>query len=400
MDDQRAFSGIKVLDFTQGVAGPHSTMLLAQHGADVIKVDPLNGDWGRSMGTLYGDNSAHSIAFNRGKRSIALDLKQPEAREITSQMAAQCDILVEAFRPGVMGRFDLAYDEVVKTNPQVIYLSVTGFGQVGPNRDLPVTDAIIQAFSGFMTINRDGQGLPNRVNMVPIDVTTGLYAFQALSTALMRKFRYGEGCYIDNSLMQSAAALQAAKIAEFFLEGGAVKPLYVPVGTMKTADGYMNVTAMREHHYQSLCDILGVPELKADPRFDNGDKRVENEKILMPLLRAEFKKKTSSHWAERLTEAGVMNSIVQDYGAFLDHEHTKTSGAVTYVDHADAGSVPMPQIPGVTRVDGPSCFTHAPQVGEHSVEILREWGYGEDSITDFLARRVTARPNARSAETV
>ena len=176
MDEKRAFDGIKVLDFTQGIAGPHSTMLLAQHGADVIKIDPLDGDWGRSMGTLYGDHCAHSIAFNRGKRSIALDMKQPEAREITKKIAAECDVIVEAFRPGIMAKFSLSYDDVKKINPHVIYLSVTGFGQKGPNNGLPVTDAIIQAFSGFMTINRDSQGLPNRVNMIPIDVTTGLYA--------------------------------------------------------------------------------------------------------------------------------------------------------------------------------------------------------------------------------
>ena len=199
MDEQRAFDGIKVLDFTQGIAGPHSTMLLAQHGADVIKIDPLDGDWGRSMGALYGDHCAHSIAFNRGKRSIALDMKQPEAREVTKKMAAECDVVVEAFRPGIMAKFGLSYDDVKKINPNVIYLSVTGFGQKGPNNGLPVTDAIIQAFSGFMTINRDSQGLPNRVNMIPIDVTTGLYAFQALSAAL-----------IANSAMASAATSTTA----------------------------------------------------------------------------------------------------------------------------------------------------------------------------------------------
>ena len=142
MDEQRAFDGIKVLDFTQGIAGPHSTMLLAQHGADVIKIDPLNGDWGRSMGALYGDHCAHSIAFNRGKRSIALDMKQPEALEVTQKMAAECDVVVEAFRPGVMAKFGLSYEDVKRVNPNVIYLSVTGFGQEGPNNGLPVTDAI------------------------------------------------------------------------------------------------------------------------------------------------------------------------------------------------------------------------------------------------------------------
>ena len=161
MSEQHAFSGIQVLDFTQGIAGPHSTMLLAQHGADVIKVDPLNGDWGRGMGVLYGDHCAHSIAFNRGKRSIALDMKQPEAKIIAQRIASESSVVVEAFRPGVMGKFGLSYDEVKYVNPDVIYLSVTGFGQKGPNKNLPVTDAIIQAYSGFMTINKDSQGLPN-----------------------------------------------------------------------------------------------------------------------------------------------------------------------------------------------------------------------------------------------
>ena len=400
MDEQRAFSGIKVLDFTQGIAGPHSTMLLAQHGADVIKVDPLGGDWGRSMGALYGDHCAHSIAFNRGKRSIALDMKQPEALEITRKMAAECDVLVEAFRPGVMARFGLSYADVKKVNPNVIYLSVTGFGQEGPNNGLPVTDAIIQAYSGFMTINRDSQGIPNRVNMIPIDVATGLYAFQGLSTALMRKFRYGTGCYIDNSLMQSAAAFQAAKIAEYYLEDGEVAPLYAPVGTMKTANGYMNVTAMRDHHYEALCDILGLPELKTDPRFNSREIRIKNEKELMALIRAEFVKQPSEHWAKLLTDAGVMNSIVQDHGDFMNHEHTKAVEAVAYVEHDGAGIVPMPHIPGLPRIEGPSPMTHAPHVGEHSVEILKEWGYGDDAIADMLAKKVTLVPNpsAEAAE--
>ncbi len=396
MDDQRAFSGIEVLDFTQGVAGPHSTMLLAQHGADVIKIDPPAGDWGRTMGALYGDHCAHSIAFNRGKRSLALDLKQPEAQEIARKLAAECDIVVEAFRPGVMGKFGLSYDEVKEINPNVIYLSVTGFGQAGPNRDLPVTDAIIQAFSGFMTINRDSQGLPNRVNMVPIDVVTGLYAFQALSTALMRKFRFGTGCYIDNSLMQSAAALQSAKIAEYYLEDGEVKPLYAPVGTMKTADGYMNVTAMRDHHYESLCDILGLSELKTDPRFDDREKRIQNEKALMLPIRAEFEKHPSAHWAKLLTEAGVMNSTVQDHGAFLHDAHTQAVGAVAYVEHDGAGSFPMPQIPGLPRIEGASRMTHAPHLGEHSVEILEAIGYGADAIADLLARKVAVTPDPQA----
>ena len=155
MTDERPLSGIKVCAATQGVAGPHSTMLMAQHGADVIKVEPLDGDWGRTLGKVYGDHCAHSVIFNRGKRSIAIDLKVDEGRALAQQLARDADVVVESFRPGVMSRFGLGYDDVRKDNPDVIYLSVTGFGQGGPNRDLPVTDAVIQAFSGLMSINRD-----------------------------------------------------------------------------------------------------------------------------------------------------------------------------------------------------------------------------------------------------
>ena len=397
MDDQRAYSGIKVLDFTQGIAGPHSTMLLAQHGADVIKVEPLHGDWGRSMGALYGDHCAHSIPFNRGKRSIALDMKQPEAVEIVAKVAAKCDVVVEAFRPGVMAKYGLSYEEVKTVNPSVIYLSVTGFGQYGPNSTRPVTDAVIQAFSGFMTINRDDRGIPNRVNMIPIDVATGLYAFQALSAALMRKIRFGIGTYIDNSLMQSAAAFQAAKIAEYYLEEGEVKPLYQPVGTMKTADGYLNVTAMRDYHYESLCDILGLPELKTDPRFNSREKRIENQDELMPLIRAEFEKQPTAHWTAQLTDADVMNAAVQTYGDFMENAHTKAFGAIAYVEHSGVGTIPMPNIPGLPKIEGSSSMTHAPHLGEHSAVILREWGYDDDTIARLVENKAIGVAEAQAA---
>lgn len=398
MTDERAFSGIKVLDFTQGVAGPHCTMLLAQHGADVIKVEPLDGDWGRTLGRMYDDACAHSIAFNRGKRSLAMDMKQPDAQAIARKMAAECDVIVEAFRPGVMERFGLSYEQVREANPNVIYLSVTGFGQIGPNSKLPVTDAVIQAFSGLMTVNKDSQGLPNRLNMIPVDVVTGLYAFQSISTALMRKFRYGKGCYVDGNLMQSAAAFQAAKIMEFHLEGGEPQVLYVPVGTMKTSDGFINITAMREQHYQSLCEVLGREDLAKDPRFENRDKRIENEAILMPMIREAFLERTTAEWAEALTAAGVMNAPVQNYGDFMNHPHVQEVGAVAWVEHQGVGRVPMPHIPGQPRIEGESRFTEAPHIGQQTREILGEWGYGEKDVADFVSRQVVGiEPPKREA---
>ncbi len=379
-DEQRAFDGINVLDFSQGVAGPHATMLLAQHGANVMKVEPLAGDWGRALGAIYNDHCAHSIAFNRGKRSLAMDMKNPDALAVARRIAEKADVIVEAFRPGVMAKFGLSYDQVKAINPNVIYLSVTGFGQSGPNSNRPVTDAVIQAYSGLMTVNRDKDGIPQRLNMIPIDVTTGLYAFQALSTALMRKFRYGTGCYIDNNLMQSAAAFQAAKVMEFYLEKGQSQPLYVPVGTMPTTDGFINITAMREAHYQTLCDVMGKPEWKDDPRFRTGDLRLKNEAELMPMIREVFSTRSTQDWAEALTAAGVMNAPVQTYRELMDHPHTRAVEAIAYVEHASTGTVPMPHIPGLPRIEGADAMTHAPSIGEHSDQILGEWGYSDGDI--------------------
>lgn len=385
MTNRKPLDGIKVFDATQGVAGPHATMLLAQHGANVIKVEPLDGDWGRTLGKVYGDLCAHAVTFNRGKRSIALDLKSTDGIKVAQKLAADADIVVESFRPGVMARFGLGYMDIKAKRQDVIYLSVTGFGQEGPNKDLPVTDSVIQAFSGFMSINRDSEGTPQRLGMIAIDVLTGLYAYQAISSALIARMRYGEGGYIDCSLMQSAAAFQSAKMMEYYLEDGAPQVLYAPVGTMKTADSYINITAMRDRHYVSLCEVLGLEELITDPRFDTRDKRIENEALLMPLIRAEFLKNSTAEWCDILTEEGVMNSAISTYDTYLEDDHVRAVNSVAWVEHQEMGRLPMINIPGLPKIDGADELTACAHIGQHSSAILTEAGYEADEIAALLA---------------
>ena len=394
MTDHRPLDGIKVFDATQGVAGPHATMLLAQHGANVIKVEPLDGDWGRSLGKMYGDLCAHAVTFNRGKRSIALDLKTEDGREVARKLASDADIVVESFRPGVMARFDLGYDHIKAMRDDVIYLSITGFGQEGPYRDLPVTDSVIQAFSGFMSINRDGAGSPQRIGMIAIDVMTGLYAYQAISSALISRLRFGGGAYIDCSLMQSAAAFQGAKMMEYYLEDGAPQVLYVPVGTMKTADSHINITAMRDRHYVSLCEVLGIEELIDDPRFNSRDKRIGNEAILMPLIRAEFLKKTTAQWCELLTEAEVMNAAISTYDDYLNDEHVRAVDSVAWVEHPGLGRLPMVNIPGLPPIEGAGEMTECAHIGQHTSAILGEAGYGAGEIAELLASNAAGEYSA------
>ncbi len=394
--------GVRVLDATQGVAGPHSTMLLAQHGAEVTKLEPLDGDWGRTLGRTYGDQCAHSVVFNRGKRSLALDMKTEAAQKIAFRLAERADIVVESFRPGVMARFGIGYEQVKAANPEVIYLSVTGFGQDGPYNRLPVTDSVIQAFSGWMSINRDTTGTPQRIGMIAVDVMTGLYAYQAISSALLRKFRFGKGAYIDCSLMQSAAAFQSAKIMEHYLEGGAPQVLYVPVGTMQTADGHINVTAMRERHYVSLCKVLGRDDLAHDERYNAREKRIEREAELMPVIRAEFLKRTTAEWAEALTEAGVMNAPVSTYDHYLADEHVKAVGSVSWMDHPGMpGALPLANIPGLAKIGAGGALDRAPHIGEHTRDILLGEGWSPAEVDDLVAAGVlgeTAPAPAEAAE--
>ena len=401
MSDELPLSGIKVFDATQGVAGPHATMLLAQHGADVTKIEPLEGDWGRTLGKMYGDLCAHAITFNRGKKSLALDLKNEEGKAIAQKLAREADVVVESFRPGVMARFGLSYEDIKKHNPKVVYLSLTGFGQTGPNSKLPTTDSVIQAFSGWMTLHRDSEGTPMRSGMIAVDVMTGLYAFQALSAAILRQVRFGKGSYIDCSLMQAAAAFQSAKVTEYFLENGEPQVLYVPVGTMKTKDGYLNVTAMREHHYVGLCKVLGRDDLAADPRYNTREKRIEREKELMPIVRAEFLKRTTDEWARELTEAGVMNAKVNTYQDFMDDAHVKAVNGLAWIDHQGLGRMPMANIPGLPSIVEGSPLAECPHTGQHTVEVLKRNGFSEAEINRLLAAKaigVEHPMNAAAAE--
>ncbi len=384
MSDDLAFSGLKVLDASQGVAGPHCGMLLAQHGAEVIKLEPLAGDWGRAIGKQYGQHCAHSVAFNLGKKSLALNLKHEDGLAVARKLASKADVILENYRPGVMARFGLDYPAVVKDNPSVVYLSVTGFGQKGPNAHLPATDSVMQAYSGLMTATRDSTGMPIRAGLLVIDISTGLYAFQAVSAALYRKAMRGTGKYIETSLMEAIGAFQAAKMIEYTLEGSDLQPLGVPLGTFEAKDGYININGRRDAHFKALCRAIGQDELIDDPRFATVAARFENEAALMPVVRAAVRKMSVAGLHAALNEGGVLNAPVHDYGDYIDDPHVQSVNAVAWLDHAEVGRIPLPNIPGIAPARAGGALSHAPLIGEHSREILKDLGY-DDTAVDGLA---------------
>lgn len=380
MNDNKALEGLVVADFSQGVAGPYSGMLLAQAGATVNKIEPHGGDWARTLGTGYGDHCAHSIVVNLGKKSLALDLKSEEGLKLAKKIASEADVILESFRPGVMKKFGLDYDSVKKTNEKVIYLSVTGFGQEGPYIDRPVTDSAIQGYSGWMSITRDENGLPMKCGMVVIDFLTGMFAYQSILKAIISRSLRGKGCYIDCSLMQSAAAFQSAKIVEHHLEGGKPNLLYVPAATMKTADGYIGIAVMRETHFAALCKAMGCPELSDNPDYNSREQRLKNEAPLMALLRDGFLKKTTADWAALMHAGGVIHSPIQTYSDYLEDAQSLAVNSYQWIEQDGVGKVPLPRIPGFDGFIENDPMAYSPHVGENSAEILRAMGLSDDLI--------------------
>lgn len=373
-NETRALSGIKVCDLTQGVAGPHATMLLALHGADVTKIEPLDGDWSRVLGKPSGQETTESIAVNRAKRSIACNLKSDAGRDIVRRLIEQSDIFIESFRPGVIARMGLGYEEVRKIKPSIVYASVSGFGQEGPNTLRPTVDGLIQAYSGMMVMNRTPEGVPHRQGMIAVDVLTGLYIYQAVSAALIRQIRFGEGSYLDISMMQSAAAFQSAKIMEHAAFNGKPAPLYVPSGMYQTTDGYIVISGMRDRHFAAICEVMNRPDLASDPRWPTQPARAQFGEIINGEIRKEVAKRSSAEWLTDLHAAGVFAEAVQGYADWLEDDHVKAVQAYRMAGESAFGPLPMAHIPGTPR-DGDPRDYRTPLIGEHSREVLAELGF-------------------------
>ncbi len=383
MTDDLAFTGLKVLDMAQGVAGPHCGLLLAQHGADVVKLEPLNGDWGRALGKRYDDLSAFGAVYNRGKRSIAVDLKAEAGLAVAKKLASEADVILESFRPGVMARFGLDYATVAKDNPSVVYLSVSGYGQEGPYSKRPVTDAVMQAFSGLMSVNKNDRGAPQRIGVIAIDVFTGLYAFQAVAPALYRRSRIGKGAHLDVSLMQSALAFLSAKMIERELEGEEQINFGAPVGTFETADGYLNMNARRDAHFQALMRLLGLDELIDDPRFRDADARVANADAVYDIVRPPMKTRTTAEWLADFHAHDILAGRVNEFPDILADEHVQAQKSVRWTEQPGMGKIPMPLIPGAPIPEGPRA--QSPRLGANTRQILTELGYEAAAIDAMIA---------------
>jgi crotonobetainyl-CoA:carnitine CoA-transferase CaiB-like acyl-CoA transferase len=387
-----AYSGLKVLDFGQGIAAPYCGMLLAMHGAEVIKIEPVGGDWSRGLGTRYGDHTAMSAHYNRGKRSLTLDLKAPAAREIALDLAKRADIVIENNRPGVMTRLGLGYPALSALNPRLVYVSISGFGQDGPNVALPCTDSVAQAYSGMAAINIGGDGAPHRIGTTIIDTLTGLYAAQAVGPALYARERKGVGRRIAVSLAECGAAILGYKLAEHVLEHGAPRVLNNPTGAYRTSDGsWVMIALIREEQFGRLVGALGRPDLAEDPRFATFATRAANAEPIFAELRALIAAETTASCLAKLRTADILADRINGFDDWLADPHIMaTGGAVTVTPHG-MPEFKVPRTPGISP-EADVALSPAPRPGEHGREILAGLGFDGAAIERLVAERAVALP--------
>src|SRR3954447_23783335 len=377
------YKGLRVLDFGQGIASPYCAMLLAIYGADVIKVEPPEGDWSRYLGTTYGNHTTLSAVYNRGKRSLCLDLKHEQGIAIAQRLARDCDIMIEGFRPGVAARLGIGYETLARDNPGLIYLSVSGFGQQGPNADRPGSDSVAQAFSGLVSVNVGNDKIPHRVGTTISDVATGVYAFQAIATALFARASVGTGRWIDVNLAQSTAALLGHKFAEYVLEAGAPRALNVPAGTYRTQDGWIMVTLVNEAQYRRLCAAIGRDDLGSDPRFSDFARRADAAKELIAEMRGVFVTRSTESWLSRLHASDIIAERIHSPGEWLRNAHVDATRGALRQDTPGIGTIFAPRTPGTAGFCEDQ-LRPAPDIGADSREVLLEAGFKDSAIDDLI----------------
>lgn len=394
MDYSSAFTGMKVIDLSGGVAGPSCAMMLAQHGADVIKVEtPHNGgDWSRILGRTYEDHSAFSLYGTMGKRSVAVDLKTPEGKAILWRLVRGADVFIEGFRPGTIQRYGFGYDAVSAKEPGIIYYSISGFGQSGPLAARPAMDPVLQAFTGIVTENKgEHDNHPHRIAISLIDMFSGLLGFQAIATSLYvrREQAVKQGRYIELSLMQGGAMLSVIRMIANYLERGTTTRTSMPNGVFNTADGQINITMIRPTDWPPFCEAIEQVGLLDDPRFASHAARGTNLDELYGVLRPVLAARSTAWLSERLTARGIMNGRVNSYEEFLTEEQVAATGIMSWLAQPGVPElVPMPNIPGLPPFESGSKRAHAPTLGEHTRDVLAEHGYSAGEIEALVARKI------------
>ena len=381
-----ALEGIRVLDVTQVMAGPFCAMQLCDMGADVIKVEPPDGDSVRRIGAGDGRESAPFNALNRGKRGIVLDLKQPAARHVFRRLVGTADILVENYRPGVMRGFGLDYASLAPEYPALIYASISGYGQTGPHASRGGFDLVAQGISGLMSVTGEPGGPPGKVGVPLTDLGAGLFALAAILAALYHRTQSGRGQHIDTSLVEAGVALSVWESAEYFSEGRTPQPMgsahrmFAPYQAIACADGHITLGTANDRLFVKLCALLDHPEWPADRDYATAALRVRNRASLIARIEAVTSMHPKQYWLDLFEREGIPCGPVNDYAQVFNDPQVRARGMVVDVEHPVLGPMKTLGSPIKMSETPPDATRRAPLLGEHTREVLLEAGCTEEEI--------------------
>jgi crotonobetainyl-CoA:carnitine CoA-transferase CaiB-like acyl-CoA transferase len=387
-----ALSGVKVLELAHIMSGPTAGMLLADLGADVIKVEKVpDGDDTRRFTPpeINGESSAFMM-MNRNKRGIGLDLRQPAAREALRRMVNRCDVVIENFRVGTMERLGLGYDELRKTNPALIYCAISGYGRTGPDAAKGGFDLVAQGLSALMRITGEPGGPPTKVGSPVTDINAGILAALGIVAAYVHRLHTGEGQLVDTSLLEAGVMQTFWQSAIFLGSGreigplGSAHPLTAPYQAFQTRDGWITVGASNQANYARLTQVLDAPELLDDSRFRDNAARMANLPALVELLTEHFRRKPSDDWLSLLAAAGVPAGPVLTVAEMLEHPQVRARGMVVETRHPKAGATRAIGCPLKLSTTPPSVRRPAPLYGEHTREVLLEFGLAAVEVQALL----------------
>ena len=380
------FDGLRVLDVSQGIAGPYCAHLLWQQGADVVKVEPPAGDWARPLGVVSGDLSSVVIAFNGGKRAICVDGAKAEGRGVIARLAADADVIVQNFRPGVAAKLGLDPAAMCASRPDLVYVSISGYGPDGPYADAPATDSVIQADAGLMFANRAADGAPRKIGLFLADMNSGLYAAQAAAAALYRRATGGGGEHVEVSLFDTCAATLVGNLVEDAMDPSRAtrpaRPVSSPNGTYAAADGAINVVALDDAQFERVCRAIGRTEWLADPRFANAAIRLANREQMEPLMAEALRTRPVADWVDRFREAGVLHAPVRTYAQLPAHPQARHAGPFEPIEQPGLGTLAWAGHPAraMRRPIEP-----VPHLGEHTLEVLERAGFSGAERAALLA---------------
>lgn len=391
-----ALDGIKILDLTRVLAGPHCTMILADLGADVIKVEaPGGSDETRAWGPPFQNGvSAYYLCANRNKRSITVNLKTEEGREIIRTLAKETDVLIHNFKTGSMEKWLLDYESLKHTNPRLVYCSITGFGETGPYSHLPGYDYIIQGMSGLMSITGSEDSGPMKIGVAMVDILTGLYSAISIQAALLEREKSGIGQKIDMSLMDTAVS-SLANVASNYLVSGTIPkrlgndhPNIVPYSKFKALDGEIIIAVGNNRQFVTLCDVMGISEIAVDERFYTNEARVANKQELTRIIENQLQLKPANEWIELFSQHNIPCGPIATMDQVFEHPQVAARDMVVEVDHPEAGTVKLVGSPIKLSRTQTKIERHPPIPGEHTKEILQEAGYSLEEIDQLKETKI------------